>query len=508
MVPRMRRLVGSPRLRRAATRVRRVTRFAIAHKVTAGLVLLIGLAPPVSAGLWLDSTRDNWGVEDWVALMAGQWTAFWFLVLAVVLGVDSQRRARALADAEVSRTVGALAVAGSRSFAGADSQALRIPSDALAALQHYEAAGQGQQRALLTAIQTALADVVFGTVCRADALPRSIWERLCTGTENLHKRLTWLFDGEPDEQRRGELEKTRALVRLCYELGTALRRDHWSLKSRGQLDLSHVLRPPRADGEEQDKCADARYALGVLERLYAQELAVVKQWAVLRRCLEPGRGSTPAVKVTVTLEDVHRAERWCTPWCVSRENEQGKRTELHAVNVNKQVLNEAAHADRLPQDQDLPVWPTPLLHGQVPEEMRRGGVERARALLEEQPQPVTVCALLYELAPAPTGEAPQRLVLDGNHRLAGALRFTCSRAQGEDGDGSGDGCPVRVLAFTIKEQTPVVDPAVYKKRRRDRIEIWEWKGFTPDVQNLRSDEADEAELRARQKGVQLEESRS
>lgn len=491
-------------LRLLSTRVRRATRFTMAHKLTAGVVLLLGLGPPVAAAWWLDKAHDGWGVEDWVSLAAGLWTSFWFLVLALIIGVDSQRRARALANAEVSRTVGALAVAGSRSFAGADSQALSVPSDALAALHHYEAAGKAEQRALLTAIQTALSDVIFGTTCRADTLPRSTWDRLSLGTENLQTRLTWLFDREPDELRRDELGTTRALVLLCRELGNELRQAHWSLKAGGQLDISHVLRRPDDAGEQQDKCADVQHGLNVLKRLYSQELAVVKEWAVLDRCLAPGYGPTPAVRLAVTLEDVRRAEGWFTPWYAAwvRDESDG-RTKLQAVNVNEKPLDEAANEDELPQDPDLPPWPTPLLHSQVPIAMRRGGVERARALLKAQPEPVTICSLVYEFAPATKGEPPRRLVLDGNHRIAGALRLSTGRAPAKDPVGTVDGCPVRVLAFTIQEQTPVVETAALEKRRGKETETWTWEGFTPDVENARIDgahidEPHKAKLRARQ----------
>jgi hypothetical protein len=145
------------------------------------------------------------------------------LLLAVVIGLRGQQRARALADAELNRTVGALAASGSRSFAGDETQALRVPSEALGALKHYQAAGPKERKRLSAAIRRGFADIVFGTACYADALPRSIWDRLCVGMNDLRSELPRRIEVEPCQSFKDELRETLSLVKLALALGRRLR---------------------------------------------------------------------------------------------------------------------------------------------------------------------------------------------------------------------------------------------------------------------------------------------
>lgn len=435
------------------SRVRYVVRLAAGHGATAVAVAVLGLGVPMAACVALELTDAGWGAAEWVALVAGLWTTFWFFVVALVLNASGERRAAALANAAVDLTVGALAVAGSRTFAGDDDQALRIPHDALAALAHYEAAGGKQRKALLDATQAALADVVFATVARADTLPRTMWDRLGAGAKALRSRLLVVMKDEVDDGRREQLRRTRELAGLCVELGTALRTRHWSLAGGGRLDLETVLEDAIGDPTNAGTVGQ----LALIESLYRNELAVVKKWEVLQR-------APTSLHLSVTLEDVSNAAGWFTPWYVEREGITG---ELSAVNVCGKELDEAAGRDRLPEGSELPAWPTPLRHGEVPAEMRTAAIERARKLLNEQ-DPVTVCVLLYELA---TGE---RLVLDGNHRLAGALKLS-----GERGRDPADRCPVRVLAFRLSEREPITTVCENRDERPDRTEVWAWEGSRP-----------------------------
>jgi hypothetical protein len=490
-----------PGRRRIATRLRRFTRFVLAHKVTACCVLLIALVPPMGAGMWQDATSSAWNLKDWVALSAGVWTALWFLVLAGVLSLDVQRRTEAVADAEVSKTIGSLALAGSRSMTGEDPIALTIPSDALAALEHYEVASRDHQQTLVSAIQVAITDVIFGTVCRADSLPRSVWERLCGGTRHLQKRLAALAEAEPVEDLRSQLHETGALVRLCYELGTALRGEHWTLDSGGRIDLSHVMRRSSEEWARADRCTDTTRALKVLERLYAQELAVVRDWGVLRRCDDRGVEAEPDVDLLVSLESIDRAKEWFAPWYVARrEDGASDQDKLRAVNVNNQPLDEAASRDVVPVSDGLPEWPVPLRHGQIPDHLRQRAVDKAHMLLERQTRPGTICVLLYELAPSAPDASPKRLVLDGNHRLAGAVRLASRDPNPSDAHtGRPSDQDPRVLAFTIRERVPIVDEATDVRRSSRGTDHWHWRGFTPDVENLRlAADQDPSHLMARQ----------
>jgi hypothetical protein len=100
---------------------------------------------------------------------------------------------------------------------------------------------------------------------------------------------------------------------------------------------------------------------------------------------------------------------------------------------------------------------------------------------------VTVCVLLYEFAGDSTGDRPAPLVLDGNHRLAGALRLAKESPPDERA-----GCPIRVLAFVVTEREPIdtyVPPDTV-----ERAPDWHWHGFTPDVENIRFEPGGDIEI--------------
>ena len=442
----------------------------------AGALLVLAIAPPLVVATRLERTRgDIWDADDWTALWATLSSAVLFFLIALVIGVRDKERASALADAELNRTVGALAASGSRSFAGDETHALRVPSEALGALKHYQAAGRKERKRLALAIRRAFADIVFGTACHADALPRSIWTRLCIGMNDLVFELPRRIEIEPCQKLKDELRATLWLVEFARELGTLLRKESWKLSPGDSLDLSKCFDALDADTEGRTHdSADQR--LTVSERLYEEELTVISSWDVLRR--NPGKGESAQVKadVKICLEDVKNGEAWYSPWYLLQQpTDVGV---MGPVDVNRGELGEASRRDRPKRVASLPEWPMPLLHRQLPEGLRERGIQRAKELLQDQGTPVTVCVLLYEFADVSVGDQPARLVLDGNHRLAGALRLAKDSPPDER-----EACPIRVLAFVITERERIdtfVPPGTFKKAKK-----WHWHGFTPDVENIR-----------------------
>jgi len=134
---------------------------------------VLAFVSPITLGLVaqrLDSEQWKW--DDWAAVVSAVLLGSLFFVLALIVGSDGARRARAVADAELMTSIGGLHMSSARSFAGSDQQALRIAASARAALQHFANAGAAEQQSLIKTIEDAYSDLVFGTFSRPDVGPR------------------------------------------------------------------------------------------------------------------------------------------------------------------------------------------------------------------------------------------------------------------------------------------------------------------------------------------------
>ena len=414
----------------------------------------------------------QWGWDDWGALANSIWLGFLFFGLATWVGRGSERRATAVADAELITSMGSLAMSSARSFAGHDQQALRIAADARAALQQYPQASEAQQKQLVETIENSYSDLAFGTFSRADALPRSVWDQLCQGAEAVQQEAdrlvrelrSWTnWRGKHTEDRCTELAGMAAHVRFVQRIGVEIRAAHLV---RGVRELAGIWTEP---ADPQPRVLSSTEQLHRLACLYRRELTVVKQWRVLDAHSE--RLSCRAILV----DDLGQIGDWAAPWYVTWDPDGDR---FRPVNVLGGELEEAASQDRIAEDDGrLPLYPEPLRHGQLPEGMRTRAIANLCELLRRQ-RPVTVCVLGYDLRNGDGGVT--RVVLDGNHRLAAALRIVEEDPPGATADTTP---PLRVLTFLIREEGAPVDD---ETSNEEQFPDWApWRGFTPDIGLIR-----------------------
>jgi hypothetical protein len=217
---------------------------------------------------------------------------------------------------------------------------------------------------------------------------------------------------------------------------------------------------------------DATQRLERLRCLYNRELTVLKQWDVLLD------NSEHLACSAILVEDLTLIDAWLAPWYVVPETERSSSSPaatLRAVNVLRENLTESRVADQLFDRGTFPCHPEPLRHGHLPEGLRTAAIQNLCDLLGRQ-SPVTVCVLTYE-AVTPDG-ATERIVLDGNHRLAAARRIFLEWRTSASGTAPS---PVRVLAFTISERTAVDTKVTTADVSKSQQRFLPWRGFTPDV---------------------------
>ncbi|MEV4282080.1 hypothetical protein [Actinoplanes xinjiangensis] len=423
--------------------------------VTLAAVLSVG--PPLGLG-WLAGTLDpawHWG--DWMAQTTQVVTAIIFFGLAMLVGRRGDRRAEALANSELITSMGALSMSSARSFAGHDAQALRIAADARAALQHYSRASRAEQSKLAAKITDSYSDLTFGTFARAHALPRSVWAGLKDGAADLVNDARALADGygAHDTDRRAELQSMIHHITFAVSVGQAIIR-------QSQLTGAHSRQLTRIAGKD----TDALDRLNRLRMLYRRELTVIAEWDVLLRAHQH-------VVCSVYIHDPTATSDWLAPWYLKRSDD---RATLTPVNVRNDKLTEPARHDRIDYSPGIPVYPRPVTFGGLPPGLRTKGIENQVRLLRKAIVP-TVCVLTYELI---CGDGrTRRLVLDGNHRLAGAHQIAKSDPSSS----------MRILEFRITENE-VIDTECHRAFRADASSDkdgdWVWKGFTPDVGTIRA----------------------
>lgn len=435
----------------------------VALTVTATVALMVvGLA-----ALAARQTSDQWLEDDWAALVISVALGASFFVLAGLVNREADARARvsharaqAVADSVLVSTLGALATASARSLAGFDQQTLRIAADARAALKHYSLASSGVRKGLCKSIIDAYSDLAFAVMSRADNLPRSFWNQLRDGIDKLVDEATTVGESLHETSNPDDFTLSNVAAHAAFvgSIGDGIRR----AKPRNCIKLN--LKWGREHTGEAYGHSVA--ALERLKTLYRHELTVKHNWKVLT---EDPRG----VNCQVLVFDITRVDEWYTPWYVLPD----ARGTLRPVNVDGAQLNEVASKDRLRCDpsHECPHWPEPLKHGHIPEGMREAGIERlSKVLTRPGERGVTVVVLAYDVRVS--SNSKQRIVLDGNHRLAAARALAQQLAPSAGGTDP----KIRVLTFLLGETRAVTTPSA-----SDGADGWSWPGFTPDVARLR-----------------------
>jgi hypothetical protein len=399
--------------------------------------------------------RGEWHSNDWGALFGSFWLSIVFFVLAWMVGRKGQQRAEAVANAELITSIGILAMSSARSFAGHDQQALRMAADARAAMQHYSSAGDVEQKLLIAEIKDAYSDLAFGTVARADALPRSTWTGLCEGAQAVVEEATVLARnvGHRSGDKQDAIDEMASHISFVRGLGMEIRkRPSFDIRA-GKGHVLHLW--PAADGVDQ------KIRVERIRELYNRELTVVRDWELLGR-------NAHKLECYISINVISDTDLWYTPWYVEVSQDGGL---LKPVNVLHNRLGEAesARRDVIQFRPEIEIYPEPIRHCNVPDEMRTAAINNLVRLLEVE-RFLTVCVLRYDLD---LHDETRSIVLDGNHRLAAARKIYADR-----GSSGSRGGFIHVLSFVIKEIEPIIDAASSVDSGR---EGWNWHGFTPDI---------------------------
>lgn len=434
---------------------------------------MVAIASLLSAALVAGATSQldsqNWSLTDWGNLLIAIILGLYFLFLAQHLNRDAERRATDLANAALITTTGLLAMSSARSVLGSESSALRVAADARAALQHYRGGEDQTREGLEESVVRAYNDLAFSTFLHADVLSRSVWDRLREGASSVVKEADRLASTEEGSSRAMHLRSLADHVAFVEQLGVALHKHAGlDLAVHPQLELPEVWKPVetlargRAIPRRRSAVDETKYRLGRLETLYRTELTVMHDWKLLHK-------HAGHVLCSVELVDAENTGHWLAPWFVGRRTDGA----LGPVNVFGADLDERARYDKLTITKSTPLWPRALAHGELPEGMRTTGITSLTEVLIKQPSP-TICVLAYDFIDHKGTE--QRLVLDGNHRLAAARRLSTATTTNKEQHRR-----YRVLTFLIREKFPV-DGLTKDEKAKDTST---WRGFTPDIGLIR-----------------------
>ncbi|WP_128081604.1 hypothetical protein [Arthrobacter sp. TB 26] len=433
-----------------------------------GFVLIAVIVAAAAAVNAVDS--DNWTIADWFNLTLSLLLGIYFFFLAQQVNSNAQKRAEALANADLITSAGLLAMSSARSLAGSESAALRVAADARAALQHYPYAEATVQKELAKSVSDSYNNLAFSTFLHSDSLARSVWARILEGTASVAAETDKLAFTPAGRLRDPDLVTVADHVGFIELLGRDLRENagpdlssHESRPLSGVWDVTKLGRSRRPNVNRPEK-EETIQRLNRLQMLYRDELTVLHDWEILRKNAEN-------LNCEVELADIAAAHEWLAPWYVLQMVD-GQPT---PANVLGGGLNERAQYDKLQVNASTPLWPNALEHGNLPQGMRSKGIDNLCHVLKSQSSP-TICVLAYELCLDEGTGKTKRLVLDGNHRLAAAFRMSLDNTACSQGRKPSR--RFRVLTFLIRERQPVDDLIATGDHEE---KPYRWRGFTPDV---------------------------
>lgn len=433
-----------------------------------GLLLISVIVAAAAVVKAVDS--DNWTIADWFNLTISLLLGIYFFFLAQQVNSNAQKRAEALANADLITSAGRLAMSSARSLAGSEAASLRVAADARAALQHYPYADVTVQKELAKSVSDAYNNLAFSTFLHSDSLARSVWARVLEGTASVVAETDKLAFTQAGRLRDPDLVSVADHVGFIELLGRDLRENagpdlsiHESRPLSAVWDVTKLRHSRRPNISRPEKEETIR-RLDRLQMLYRDELTVLHDWEILRKNAEN-------LSCEVELADIAAAHEWLAPWYV-RQMADGQPA---PANVLGGGLNERAQYDKLQVNASTPLWPNALEHGNLPHGMRTKGIDNLGHVLESQSSP-TVCVLAYELCLDEGTGKTKRLVLDGNHRLAAAFRMSLEDTACSQGRKTTR--RFRVLTFLIRERQPVDD--LIATGGHEKVPYL-WRGFTPDV---------------------------
>ena len=380
---------------------------------------------------------SEWQYDDWAALSMAVFLAVLFFFLAqlvqrreMAMEARLRERERALsaaqADGALVERTGLISINAmkTRDVTSRTADHWTISNDALAALPLFELASPERRREFLSSVRGGYSALALNAFNRGADVPRAVSAHLLSGAEQLEHRLLEIA-ARADDDLAGEMRETARHLALCGEWANAWRR-------------------PDTDRVEA--------SVSFLRDVYEPELLVHRNWTA---------AGTDQLRAKIVRCDLDWLSLCHAPLYVRR------RAEGH-IEVNYQ-----GHDENLAQlgDRDWRSWPVPLSHATVAtlDALRRRPIDRMRRCLDLAAWP-GFSVLVYEISPA------HRVVLDGNHRTAAALR---ARRAGSTAD-------VSVTAFVLVETpdaTRAMVAPVYDDEGRltNRTEL-----FNPDAALLRT----------------------
>lgn len=366
--------------------------------------------------------RDHheWGWDDWASMTASFAVGLVLFVGAHLLEARQAQLARGLADLALQEKVGQIRASSLRSFISSDLSLVLAP-EALAGLHLFPFADRDQMLMFLDAVEAGYSALTLHVFPNSRLLPEAACKRVQADGLALARALGDLVSSQPDEGVARRLQAVSDHVRVCLDFQRAWR--------AGKV-------PPAIPPER-------------VEVIYRGHLQVDHAWS------DP---TVSQLRVTVEYADLAAAMEWHAPWYLKEQDglyfEVGYHTRRHQGQPfrAKSPLTQAR----------------PLQHGVLATlPLRRDGIRRMQqVLLNTRPEAIVVLA--YRLASGAV------VVLDGNHRLAAAIRLSrLGRLPSLE----------RVIAFVLTEGHGESTPASHERWSPPHVDRWE--GFNPDVQMLR-----------------------
>jgi hypothetical protein len=385
---------------------------------------------------------QQWQADDWGATALAVLLGSGFLILAQWLQRSADRRSAALADSALRAHIGSMISSSLLSFA-TGGQAIDVGRHALAAMPLFDIATPRGRTEFLDALERSYGSITLNVFPDNGALPLATCTRLHEDGEQLVRELGEAAGRPSNGDVRARLLEVRDFVGRCMEL------------ERWYRDESTAKPAPALD-------------VALLERLYRQELRVYRAWS------DPTVAQDDPM-VTVTLREVEVTElsRAFSPWYLRRREDTDEYLE---VDYSAKVRPDA---QPFRSERPLAEYSVPLRHATVlglGDKLHHNAITKMRDLLDAEARRPTITVFLYRLA-----RGGHTVVLDGNHRLAAALRLARERAR------VGDPIP-RAFVFELQEGTrtpeahqPPESGAKVPEAQRDK----EWTGFNPDVHFIR-----------------------
>lgn len=402
---------------RGAQAVRERPRLQIAVLGGGVIVVAVGIA---LGALAID--RREWQVDDWAATVMAVALGFVFLGLAQWLQRSADRRSAAMATSALRGHIGQMITSGALSLGDVE-RTVEVGRHALTAVPLFEIASAEGQHEYLDAIEQVYGSMTLNVFPSSRTLPSAACKQLHADGAKLIRDLVAVAERPANRRWTGRLRELAGFVKTC-------------------LDLEEWFRQPGKDPPDLD--------VDTMRRLYREELRVYAAWS------DPTVAAGTATEVAVYETDVVQLEQCFSPWYL--------RQDAHGY-VEVDYSGKSLGGPPIVSERALPVYAEPLRHSTILalRRLRRESIEKMGSLLKELDHPV-ITVFLYRLA-----GSEERVVLDGNHRLAAALQLS-----------QWDDHPA-VVVFELQEGSAEGARLHHAPFDGDRS----WSGFNPDVEHVR-----------------------